>query len=534
MTILFNELPILDKTKEAINALGFETLTPIQAEAIPVAMTGQDIIGQAQTGTGKTFAFGIPMLEKIDPNLRLTQGLIICPTRELATQVYKEILKLVKFNKEINATLIVGGESYEGQFRALKRHPQIVVATPGRIIDHMTRGTINVSTVTTLALDEADEMLKMGFQEDMENIMANINETRQILLFSATMPPAIKKIAKTYQHNPQIIKIESSALTVEQIKQYYYIVKREQKLPLIPRILDMTNSKSTIIFSNTKVDVDRITEYLTDQGYLADALHGDIKQRSRSDVMKRFRDRNLEVLVGTDVAARGLDVDDVELVINYDLPFEQEVYVHRIGRTGRAGKNGLAYSFITPRKQNQVRDLEYFIKDKITFQEFPSVEDIKTQQMILFKEELKSMVKQPVKNHLESIEDLLEITTKEQLINILLDKVIPNNKQYDAIEAINPKKPRTQQPGNKGKNSRGRGNSDAYVDFVINIGRKDKVTPPKLLKFMDDSFGIFQKNIGDIKLEGTQTVFGIRKSAVTRLKKKSSVYQGKKVFIKSI
>jgi ATP-dependent RNA helicase DeaD len=375
-------------------------------------------------------------------------------------------------------------------------------------------------------------MLKMGFQEDMENIMANINETRQILLFSATMPQAIRKIAKTYQHNPQIIKIESHALTVDQIKQHYFIVKREQKLPLIPRILDMTNSKSTIIFSNTKVDVDRITEYLTDQGYLADALHGDIKQRSRSDVMKRFRDRNLEVLVGTDVAARGLDVDDVELVINFDLPHEQEVYVHRIGRTGRAGKKGLAYSFVTPRKQNQVRDLERFIKDKIEFLGFPSVEDIKTQQMILFKEELKTMLEQPVKNHLESIEDILETTTKEQLINILLEKVIPNNKRYDNIESIAPKKDRG--PSNKGKDSRGRDRSDAYVDFVINMGRNDKMTPPKFLRFMDDSFGIFQKNIGDIKLEGNQTVFGIRKSAVPRLKKKSSEYQGKKVYIKSI
>jgi len=526
MKILFNDLPLLDTTKEALQALGFESPTPIQEKAIPVSIEGKDIIGQAQTGTGKTFAFAIPMIEKINTNLKVTQGLVLCPTRELATQVYKEILKLVKFYAKVNVTLIVGGESYEKQFKALKRKPQIVIATPGRTMDHMRRGTLDLSQVTTLSLDEADEMLKMGFQEDIETILKGINEERQILLFSATMPQAIKHIARKYQNNPEIIKIESNTLTVAQITQRYFIVKRDDKLALLPRIIDFANSKSTIIFSNTKADVDRIASYLVEKGYSADALHGDIKQRSRSDVMKKFRDKKLQILVGTDVAARGLDVDDVELVINYDLPHEQEVYVHRIGRTGRAGKKGLAYSFVTPRKQQQVRDLERYIKDKIEFHEIPSHTDIKSNQLELFKEELKTLIDQDVENHLEKFSDILENISQEQLINVLLEKVIPKKKRYEGVEVIGPKKARASKNDNK---PRRKGD---YVDYVANIGRNDKMSPPKFLQMMDKTFGIFQKNIGDIKHKNNETIFGVRKSALSRIKKNSAIYQGKMVKIK--
>lgn len=527
MNILFKDLPLLDTTQEALEALGFESPTPIQAKAIPVSIEGNDIIGQAQTGTGKTFAFAIPMIEKMNTNLRVTQGLVLCPTRELAMQVYKEVLKLVKFYSKLNVALIVGGESYEKQFKALKRKPQIVIATPGRAMDHMRRSTLDLSQVQTLALDEADEMLKMGFQEDIETILSELNEERQILLFSATMPQAIKHIARKYQNNPQIIKIESDTLTVDKISQRYFIVKRDDKLALLPRIIDFANSKSTIIFSNTKADVDRIASYLVEEGYLADALHGDIKQRSRSDVMKKFRDKKLQILVGTDVAARGLDVDDVELVINYDLPHEQEVYVHRIGRTGRAGKEGLAYSFVTPRKQHQLKELERYIKTTILFHEIPSHTDIKSHQLDVFKEELKTLINQDVDNHLEKFSDILEDISQEQLINVLLEKVIPKKKRYEGVEVIGPKKTRGSRDEGK---SRRKGD---YVDYVANIGRNDKMTPPKFLQMMDKSFGIFQKNIGDIKHQNNQTVFGIKKSAVSRLKKNAAIYQGKMIKIKA-
>ncbi len=526
MTILFNELPILEETKKAINELGFEELTSIQALAIPEAVKGLDIIGQAQTGTGKTFAFGIPMLEKIDTTQKVTQGLIICPTRELATQVFKEILKLVKFNKHMNVTLIVGGESYERQFRALKSHPHIIIGTPGRMIDHMNRGTVDLSTVSTLALDEADEMLKMGFQEDMENIMSHIAETRQILLFSATMPTAIKKIAKIYQHDPVTLKVESKGLTVDQIKQSYYIVKNTEKLASLPRLLDYTQSKSTIIFSNTKADVDRITEYLLNEGYLADALHGDIKQRSRSDVMRRFRDRQIEILVGTDVAARGLDVNGVELVINYDLPYEKEIYVHRIGRTGRAGRTGLAYSLVSPRKQSELRELEHFINSKIEYFDIPSIADIKNAQLDAFKVGLKEKLELDYSDHLKEIEDILDETSKDDLINALLHQVMPKPKYYDDIESINPRKSRE-------KSSRD-GKGDKYEDFIINIGSKDKMTPMKFLKMMDRTFGVYSKNIGDIKIDKVYTKFGIKRSALSKLRYKKGKYEGKTMEIKNV
>ncbi len=525
MSNLFKDLQVLETTKQAIEALGFETMTPIQALAIPKAIEGFDIIGQAQTGTGKTFAFGIPMLEKIDTNSKQTQGLIVCPTRELAIQVYKEILKLIKFNKYIKVALIVGGESYEKQFAALRKKPQLVIATPGRMMDHMERGTIDLSTVSTLALDEADEMLKMGFQEDIENILSHIAETRQILLFSATMPQAIKKIAKIYQQDPIILKIESDTLTVDQIKQTYYVVKNDQKLSLLPRVLDLTNSKSTIIFSNTKADVDRITEYLTQEGYLADALHGDIKQRGRNDVMRRFRDRQLQILVGTDVAARGLDIDDVELVINYDLPHEHEIYVHRIGRTGRAGKKGLACSFITPRRQNHLKELERYINDKLEFKDVPTVHEIKTGQVDAFKIRLEELLDSNVDNYLSQLSDVLEKHSLEQIVNVLLDQMMPKTKYYNEIEKIGPRKQR--EPKQRRSNGE-------YVDYIINIGRKDSMTPPKFLKMMDKHFGIFQKNIGDIKHESNQTRFGIKKTALAKMKKSKTVFEGKIIQLKKV
>jgi len=541
MNILFKDLPLLDTTYQALEALGFETATPIQALAIPRAKAGVDLIGQAQTGTGKTFAFGIPMIEKINTEQKMTQGIILCPTRELAIQVYKEILKLVKYYQAVNVALIVGGESYEKQFNALRKKPHIVIATPGRTKDHMERGTLDLSKVTTLALDEADEMLKMGFLEDIETVLKSISEERQILLFSATMPDQIKRIAKTYLNNPEILKIESGTLTVDQIEQHYFIVKREDRLKLLTRLLDMYNPSTAIIFANTKADVDRITELLSEGGYSADALHGDLKQRSRQDVMRRIRDKQLSILVGTDVAARGLDINDVEFVINFDLPFESEVYVHRIGRTGRAGKSGKAFSFITPRKQHQIFELEKYTNAKINFMEIPSGEEVYLSQLDLLKADLLKDLDKPLNNHVRDIYDVvLQLDNKEHLINILLDRIMPIKKEYDDIEAINPKKPRSKSQSNTGRANNNNGNKGnnrnrskgQYEDFVINLGRKDQITPPKFLQLMDKKFGIYQKNIGDIKHDQNETVFGIRKDAVSRLKTTSMIIAGKKITIK--
>lgn len=546
MAILFNDLPILDTTKVAVEKLGFTEATPIQEQAIPKMILGLDLIGQAQTGTGKTFAFGIPMVEKTDTSLRQTQGLILTPTRELTNQVYKEIIKLVKFYPELRVTTIVGGESYEKQFKELDRKPHIIVATPGRIIDHIDRGTVDLSHITTLTLDEADEMLKMGFQDDIERILQTTPETRQTVLFSATMPAFIKKIAKNYQKNPELIKIEAKSLTVDRISQAYFLVKEKEKQSLLERLLDFENPSTAIIFVNTKAGADRITESLQKAGFTADALHGDLKQSQRTYVMNRFRSKQLSILVATDVAARGLDVDDVEIIVNYDLPQQDEIYVHRIGRTGRAGKKGKAFTFVTPLKRRMLAMLAHYTKADIKRLEVPTADDVYKEQLKTFKHKIKTELANEYPNHLEAIKELLvDEGSKDQLLNYLLDSMLPSKKTYETIEIIPEKAPRRSQ-GERG-NDKGRRDSKSsrvgspargsgqYVDFTLNIGKTDGLTPPTLFKFMEKEYGIFSKNIGDIRHNKNETVFGLRKDSVRRLNAKKEVnYKGRKVVIKTL
>ncbi|MFA7417951.1 MAG: DEAD/DEAH box helicase [Acholeplasma sp.] len=543
MAILFNDLPILDTTKVALEKLGFTEATPIQEHAIPKMILGLDLIGQAQTGTGKTFAFGIPMVEKTDTSLRQTQGLILTPTRELTNQVYKEIIKLVKFYPELRVTTIVGGESYERQFKELARKPHIIVATPGRIIDHIDRGTVDLSHITTLTLDEADEMLKMGFQDDIERILQTTPESRQTVLFSATMPAFIKKIAKNYQKNPEIIKIETKSLTVDRISQSYFLVKEKEKLALLQRLLDFENPSTAIIFVNTKAGVDRIAESLQKANFTADALHGDLKQSQRTYVMNRFRNKQLSLLVATDVAARGLDVDDVEIIINYDLPQQDEIYVHRIGRTGRAGKKGKAFTFVTPSKRRMIEILAQFTKADIKRLEVPTADDVYKQQVKSFKQTIKSELKNEYPNHLDTIKDLLvDEASKDQILNYLLHDMLPTKKTYDDIEII-PEKTSRRRSDDKVSSSRDtkRGRTPSargagqYVDFSLNLGKAHGLTPPTLFKFMEKEYGIFSKNIGDIKHHKNETVFGLRKDSVRRLNANKDInYKGTKVVIKTL
>ncbi len=538
MSVLFNDLPILETTKEALQQLGFEVPTPIQEKAIPKMIAGLDLIGQAQTGTGKTFAYAIPMVEKTDTSLRKTQGLILTPTRELTMQVYKEILKLVKFYPSLKVTTIVGGESYDKQFRELARFPHIIVATPGRIIDHIDRGTVDLSNVNILTLDEADEMLKMGFQEDIERILQTIPSTRQTVLFSATMPPFIRKIASNYQKSPELIKIEAETLTVEKIIQGYYLVKESDKPNLLKRVLNFENPKTAIIFANTKADVDRIAEALQAANFTADALHGDLKQSQRNYVMSRFRNRQLSLLIATDVAARGLDVADVELIINYDLPQQDEIYVHRIGRTGRAGKKGKAFTFVTPRKRRMIEILSKFTKAEIKKLEVPTEDSVYAQRLKAFKHDLKIALRKEVPNHLDLLNDLAnDEMSRESILNYLLDQVIPKPITFEEIEVITDKSSREKTSHRDDRKSKTglTKSSGSYVDYVVNLGRKDGMTPPVLFKFMEKEFGIFSKNIGDIKHNSNDTVFGLKKETVSRLKKDKAInYQGKNVTIKEI
>lgn len=375
-TIKFEELNLDERILRAVMDMGFEEMSPIQAKAIPVQMEGLDIIGQAQTGTGKTAAFGIPLLQKIDPKSKKLQAVALCPTRELAIQVADEIRKLAKYMHGVKVLPIYGGQDIVKQIRSLKDGSQIIIGTPGRVMDHMRRKTVKFDHVHTVIMDEADEMLNMGFLEDMETILGQLPEERQTIMFSATMPDAISKIARNFQQDPQTVKVVKKELTVPKVTQYYYEVKPKTKVEVMCRLLDMYAPKLSIAFCNTKRQVDELVDELQGRGYYAEGLHGDLKQIQRDRVMNSFRNGRTEILVATDVAARGIDVDDVEAVFNYDIPQDDEYYVHRIGRTGRAGREGIAFSFVVGKEVYKLRDIQRYCKTKIIPQAIPSLNDI--------------------------------------------------------------------------------------------------------------------------------------------------------------
>lgn len=361
---------------KGVKEMGFELMTPIQAQAIPVLMEGKDIIGQAQTGTGKTAAFGIPLLQSIDPEDKHIQGMILCPTRELAIQAAEELRKLGKFMHGIKTLPIYGGQDIQMQIRSLKKGAQIIVGTPGRVMDHMRRHTIKLSHIKVMVLDEADEMLNMGFREDIETILADTSVEHQTALFSATMPQPILDITRQYKKDAVMIKVKAKELTVPLVKQYYYEVMGKNKADVVCRLLDYYHPKRSMIFCNTKKMVDELTEGLTGRGYFAEALHGDLSQHQRDRVMNRFRSGKSGILIATDVAARGIDVDDIEAVINYDVPQDIEYYVHRIGRTGRAGKKGRSFTLVRGREIYKLREIEHVCKTRIKYKRIPSVTDV--------------------------------------------------------------------------------------------------------------------------------------------------------------
>jgi ATP-dependent RNA helicase DeaD len=362
--ITFEEFSLNRKILKAIRELGFEEPTPIQGEAIPKVLEGRDIIGLAQTGTGKTAAFGLPMLNNLDPESEEVQGLILCPTRELAIQVAEEMGKLGKYVKH-RILPVYGGQDIGRQIRALKQKPTIIVGTPGRVIDHINRKTLRLEGIKIAVLDEADEMLDMGFLEDIETILSKTPEDKQTLLFSATMPKSIEKLAQKFLKNPHRISVVSKQTTAPQISQYYIELDEHQKFDVLCRLLDMEGTTSAIIFGRTKRRVDQLSEALTKRGYLAEGLHGDLSQAQRDAVMKKFRNNQIEILVATDVAARGLDVTGVTHVFNFDLPQNSDSYVHRIGRTGRAGNIGKAFTFVTYREIAHLHYIESMVKTKI-------------------------------------------------------------------------------------------------------------------------------------------------------------------------
>ncbi len=387
----FSELNISATTLKSVKRMGFEEATPIQEGTIKFAMEGRDIIGQAQTGTGKTAAFGIPLIEKVDPKNTNIQGLIIAPTRELAIQVSEELYKIGQ-DKRVKILSVYGGQEIGRQIRALKNNPHVIVGTPGRILDHINRRTLKLDNVQTLVLDEADEMLNMGFIEDINTILESVPPERQTLLFSATMPGPIRKIAEKFMKNPEMVKIQSKEMTVENIEQFYVKAHEREKFDVLSRVINVQQPELAIIFGRTKRRVDELSHALSIRGYIAEGIHGDLSQAKRMSVLKQFKENKIDILVATDVAARGLDISGVTHVYNYDIPQDPESYVHRIGRTGRAGKSGMAITFVTPREMGYLRIVEETTKKRMTPLRPPTSDEALVGQQRLAVETLGEMV----------------------------------------------------------------------------------------------------------------------------------------------
>ena len=490
-TVRFEEMGLSEEIQKAVRYMGFEEASPIQAKAIPAMISGIDLIGQAQTGTGKTAAFGIPLLEKVDPKLKKLQAIVLCPTRELAIQVADEIRNLSRYMHGIKVLPIYGGQDIVKQIRSLKSGTQIVIGTPGRVMDHMRRKTMKLDFVHTVVLDEADEMLNMGFREDIEFVLSGVPEERQTVLFSATMPKPIMEITKKFQNNAKVIKVTKKELTVPNIEQYYYDVKPKKKEEVLSRLLDIYSPRLSVVFCNTKKQVDLLVNALLGRGYFAAGLHGDMKQEQRDRVMQGFRTGKTEILVATDVAARGIDVDEVEAVFNYDLPQDDEYYVHRIGGTGRAGREGRAFSFVSGKEVYKLKEIQRYCKTKIYAQKVPSLNDVANTKM---------------ENILDDVERVIEQEDLDMMINAIEERV--NNSEFTAMDMaaafLKICCGMTEDNKNTEENDWEFGDTgageDGMVRLFINIGKKQRVRPGDILGAIAGESGMDGKLIGTIDM----------------------------------
>jgi len=538
MEVLFDSLGLSEEILKAVTEMGFLKPSPIQAEAIPCLLEGRDVLGQAQTGTGKTAAFGIPALEQVDISDKRTQVFMLCPTRELAVQVTEELRRIAKYKKGLKLETVYGGDSIERQIRSLKIGAQIVVGTPGRVMDLIERKALKLDFVNYVVLDEADEMLDMGFREDIETILESVPDERQTVLFSATMSKPIMGIAQKFQENPVMIKITRKEVTNENIEQTYFEVKQRAKLEVTCRLLDAYDLKQVIIFCNTKRKVDEVTEELSTKGYSVDSLHGDLRQTQRNQVMAKFRSGAANILVATDVAARGIDVSGIDAVINFDLPLDEEYYVHRIGRTGRAGMTGKALTLVAKDEKFRLRQIESYTKVKIDKGVIPTYEDIVGVRKARFIEQVEQAV---TGGDLELYEDMLGMLqhttgfTTEQIVAALvkINMGVPKNEFADhdlAWDADRDRRPadrgfekrggRFEDRGGRGEDRGGRPGGDrgdrgarerssdrgpkrsepGMVRLFVSVGRKDRVQPRDIVGAIAGESGIPGRAIGSIDI----------------------------------
>lgn len=504
----FSDLGLNSDILKAIDGMGFEEPSNIQAEVIPVILEGFDVIGQAQTGTGKTLAFGAPVLSKFNGSQGKISSIILTPTRELAIQVNDELVRVSKYSR-IKLLPVYGGQPIERQIKALRKGIDMVVGTPGRVLDLIRRNVIDLSGVKFLVLDEADEMLNMGFIDDIESIIQECESDRQTLLFSATMPNEIKKLAKRYmKSDAKHISIVKNAMTVSTINQYYYEIKQKDRFESLCRILDVDEPTTAIIFCKTKRGVDELVESMQARGYNVEGMHGDMSQNQRMNTLRKFKEGNLEFLVATDVAARGIDVENVSHVINYELPQDIESYVHRIGRTGRANREGIAYTLVTAREYMTLKQIEKVTKSKIKRKEIPSIDDIfhsKYKNILnrvketLEQEDYKKFV--PLAAELDEEFNLVDVAAA--LMNIVYGKEISFDYTEDRI-----------------------GGESSYVRLFLTVGRMDRVNPKEMLRFFGDNADVHKEAIGNIDILEKFSFVDVAEGAVNSLIKNCS---GKKL-----
>lgn len=436
----FGELGLSKSLLRAVKQSGYEEATPIQAQTIPMVLKGKDVIGQAQTGTGKTAAFGLPIIEHVDLDNPNIQATVISPTRELAIQTQEELYRL-GHDKHVQVQVVYGGADIHRQIKALKKHPQILVGTPGRLRDHISRGTVKLDHVQTLVLDEADEMLNMGFLDDIEAIIKETPEKRQTLLFSATMPPEIRRIGVQFMRDPQTVKIKAKELTTDLVDQYYVRAKDYEKFDIMTRLIDVQDPDLTIVFGRTKRRVDELSKGLVARGYNAAGIHGDLSQDHRTKIMKKFKNGKLDILVATDVAARGLDISGVTHVYNYDIPSDPDSYVHRIGRTGRAGHHGVSLTFVTPNEMDYLHEIEKLTRVRMLPLKPPTEEEAFRGQVASAVNDIDDLINdEATEKYRESAQKLLDTHDAVDLVAALLNDLTTDDADKVPVK-ITPERP---------------------------------------------------------------------------------------------
>lgn len=500
----FKDLGLNERVLKAIDDMGFEEPSKIQAEAIPVALQGFDVIGQAQTGTGKTLAFGAPIVNGFEKSDNVIYSIVLTPTRELAIQVNDELSRIAKYSG-IKLLPVYGGSPIDRQIKALKKGIDIVVGTPGRVLDLLRRKVLNLEDIRYLVVDEADEMLDMGFIDDIEEIIGQCNDNRQTMMFSATMPDEIKKLTKKYMKpDAKFIAIVKNTMTVSTVDQYYYEVKQENRFESLCRILDVDEPTSAIIFCKTKKEVDELTAAMQARGYNAEGMHGDINQNQRLYTLKKFKEGNLDFLIATDVAARGIDIENVSHVINYDMPQDVESYVHRVGRTARVNRRGIAYTLVTTREYMALKQIEKAIKCKIKRKEIPTIDDIFQAKY----NNILDMVKETMshEDYKRFVPLVVELDEEYNLVDVsaaLMSMVYDKEVNFDYTEndiSVSSKRMR----------------------LYISAGRKDKITHRLLLKFLTETAGIDRRDIGEIEIYDKFTFIDAEESAARAILKRSS------------